>query len=189
MRINNFLDLVNSLKDLDEYILLIDGMCGSGKTSLAKYLKDNLDLNVVSIDNYYLPFEKRKDDWFELSGGNIDYERLINEVINPYLNKEDINLKRYNPHKEIFEDLGNLKYKPRLIIEGSYSFMDILSKYSTYRVFLKCSNERQKERLILREKDNYINFENKWIKKENLYFKDKDPEGMADYIIDTSDLF
>lgn len=73
MNMDNISDIEKILSDKECFIILIDGNSGSGKTTFAEKLGKELNANVISIDNYYLPFFKRKDNWFDISGGNIDY--------------------------------------------------------------------------------------------------------------------
>lgn len=47
-------------------LLAIDGRCGSGKTTLADWLAQQLGYRVVHIDDFYLPPAKRCEGWQRL---------------------------------------------------------------------------------------------------------------------------
>ena len=47
-------------------ILALDGMCGAGKTTLAGLLSEKTGCPVVHMDDYYLPFSRRAENWREI---------------------------------------------------------------------------------------------------------------------------
>lgn len=181
--------LKEKLKENKKFCLCIDGNCGSGKTEFSKILENELHIPVVHIDYFYLPFEKRKENWKEIPGGNMDFERLKETVLEPFMHNESIKYYRFNqfeqqPAEEYIIDSTNC-----LIIEGSYSMHPELLKYYDYKIFLKCEKENQIQRLKEREKDHYNVFQEIWINKEIAYFKEYDIESKADIVIDTTTLF
>ena len=187
--LNAYQKIIDNLKDKDKFIILIDGYAGSGKTTLSKILSEELNATLIHVDDFYLPIEKRNSDWFETPAGNIDFSRLNDEVIIPFKKKETLIINKFNPRKQELEHLGKLNYNPKLIIEGSYSMHPEIKLDGTYKIFMKCNDIKQKERLIVREKDNYINFKNTWIVKELNYHQTFNIEKKSDQVIDTSDLF
>lgn len=58
-------------------------------------------------------------------------------------------------------------------------------KYMDCSIFLKTSKEVQIKRLKKRNKDNFLDFINKWIPYEEKYFSFYDIENRCDFIIDT----
>ena len=73
-------------------ILALDGMCGAGKTTLAGLLSEKTGCPVVHMDDYYLPFSRRAENWREIPAGNMDLLRLKSEVIDPFQRHEPIRL-------------------------------------------------------------------------------------------------
>ena len=59
----------------------IDGRCAAGKTTLAEQLREMLGCNVIHADSFFLRPEQRTEERLNTPGGNIDYERLLAEVI------------------------------------------------------------------------------------------------------------
>ena len=68
------------------FLVAIDGRCASGKTTLAGKLRSVLECNVVHMDDFYLPFSKRTEDRMAQPGGNMDFDRLLFEVLLPLKN-------------------------------------------------------------------------------------------------------
>ena len=64
-------------------IMGVDGRCGSGKTYFARRLAEKFPCSVIHMDDYFLPAEKRAADWEKCPGGNMDFERLLAEVLRP----------------------------------------------------------------------------------------------------------
>lgn len=61
--------------------LAIDGPCGSGKTTLAALLTQLYDCPVFHADDFFLRPEQRTPERFAQPGGNLDRERLREEVL------------------------------------------------------------------------------------------------------------
>ena len=77
------LELIARMQPQKPYILAIDGRCASGKTTLANELSQSLNCNIVHMDDFYLPFALRTPERMAQPGGNIEFERLKNEIILP----------------------------------------------------------------------------------------------------------
>lgn len=182
-------DIINELKDLDHFVLAIDGNAGSGKTTLSKLLAETLNATLVHMDDFYMPIKEREKDWFETPGGNINFKRIEEEIIIPYINKSDLKHKEFKPCEQELIEFNDYKYNPKLIIEGSYSMHPKMKEFISHKLFLECNSEIQEKRLIIREADNYQNFKNIWIVKELNYHQAFKIKENADYIIDTSKLF
>ena len=73
------------------YIISIDGRCASGKTTLASALQKKLpDSQVVHLDDFFLRPEQRTPERYATPGKNVDAERLIAEVLDPYISSQGI---------------------------------------------------------------------------------------------------
>ena len=82
-------ELLEKHKDSSEPILVaIDGMCGSGKTTLGEYLHQVFDCNLFHVDDFFLRLEQRIPERLQEVGGNVDYERFEETVL--YLSEKDI---------------------------------------------------------------------------------------------------
>ena len=72
--------------------MVIYGPPGTGKTTLASELQKKLNCNVIHMDDFFLPFEKRTPERLSEIGGNIDYERFSEEIVRNI--RQDLVLKR-----------------------------------------------------------------------------------------------
>lgn len=75
----NFIADINSKKN--RLLIAIDGMSGAGKTTLAEQLAERLDANVFHMDDFFLRPEQRTEERSREIGGNVDYERFHNEIL------------------------------------------------------------------------------------------------------------
>ncbi|MBI9010081.1 MAG: AAA family ATPase [Tenericutes bacterium] len=162
-------------------LIAIEGEPASGKTTLANFLQKELDCNVVSVDDFYLPIEKRNELSFLKGGNNIDFERLIHEVILKHLQKEDIVYKGYDCKINEYEETKTLKYKEVLIIEGSYCLRVELLEYFDYKILMEVDSITQLDRLKLRP--NFKDFLDKWIPLSNNFIKENNVTKIVDKII------
>ena len=181
-------NLLWELKPLEKGIIAIDGRCGSGKTGLGAYLLEHLHCNIIHMDDFYLPLEDRQENWKAIPGGNMDFGRLILEVLEPLGRGDAVTVRPYDCGKKDYGPEQVLEKKPLTILEGSYSLFPTLRKYYDKMIFLTCGKEIQKKRLLSREGEKYAMFEKIWIPMEENYlaFCPTPPEAM---VVDTGGLF
>ena len=93
-------DLIGEFKMLAEregsHIIALDGRCGSGKTTFAAMLKRIFDCNVFHMDDFFLPQEMKTEERLSEPGGNVHYERVLQEVILPLSRGEAVQLIPFN---------------------------------------------------------------------------------------------
>lgn len=152
------------------FLLSIDGRSASGKTTLAMQLADVWQYNIIHMDDFYLPFNRRTPKQMALPGGNIDFERLINEVLLPLKSGENVTYQPYDCHNNIFYPERFLDGEKCTILEGSYSCHPCLQEYLDLKVFMDISPDLQKERLLKRNPDALEAFFSTWIPREEYYF-------------------
>lgn len=160
-------------------VINIDGNSGSGKSTLAHALSQLFMADVIHADDFFLQDHQRTEERLSEVGGNIDYERLKEEVIDSL--KEGVNYRKFNCMNKQFSDLIHVNSQV-IIIEGSYSSHPYFGDYSDLRVFLSIDKERQYQRILDRNGEKiFPRFKNEWIPKEDEYF--------AEFmILDKSDL-
>lgn len=171
-------------------LIAVDGRCGSGKTGFAALASGVLvcSSDVVHMDDFYLPPERRTPDWMEVPAGNMDLERFQREVLRspdrdggtacrPY----DCQTGRLGEPVELWE--------PLTIVEGTYSQHPALAGYYDYKIFLTCDREEQTRRLRAREGDYFPTFDRVWRRLEERYFAACGTEQAADLVVDTTGFF
>lgn len=169
-------------------VLAIDGMCGSGKTTLAEYLTTIFDATVIHMDNFFLPFERKTPERLAEPGGNIDYERFMKIALPALMERKAFSYTAYNCRTVAFDRPINVRDCRLIIVEGSYSLHEKFGKYYDYAVFLETSSEEQLHRLETRCNDAYKfqRFQTEWIPMEQHYHAIQNVLSRCNCRIDTS---
>lgn len=148
-------------------VIAIDGRCGSGKTTIAKLLTQYFDCNVFHADDFYIPMEKREEG----RTGNVDCERLLNEVLKPLGQRRDFSYRPFRCMEGVFLEEIKVKNKSVAIIEGSYCCQSSLFDFYDLHIFVDADKEVQKQRLLQREGEERLQvFNDRWIPMEERYF-------------------
>lgn len=152
-------------------IVGIDGMCATGKSTLGMYLQSLFGGNLFHMDDFFLQPAQRTPERLAEVGGNVDYERFREEVVNPLLNGEDILYRPYDCQTQTIESARKIENSRLNIIEGSYSLHPYLEDIYTLRFFTESTPERQLANIRGRNGEQMlVRFVQEWIPKENAYF-------------------
>ena len=179
-------EVTNLKQKKKNLIIAIDGRCASGKTTLAQELQRKLAGNVIHLDDFFLPFEKRVNDYFKLSDGNIDYERFEKEVINCLKRKQNFSYQPFNCQSQTFNEPVSFLASELTIIEGTYSTHPCLKKYYDLCLFLSTTPNKQLERISKRNNICQLaEFKNKWIVMEEQYFSTYQIQEKSDLVYET----
>lgn len=170
--LNDILIKINSLLELKKKVIIgIDGPCGSGKTTLAQELADFYKVNVIHMDNFFLPPALRTKERLSEPGGNIHYERFLQEVASNIKEADTFKYKVFSCRIMDYSGEVEVNSDNIIIVEGSYSMHPLYSSIYDLKIFCDIEQEEQKERIIRRNGlEMYKNFEAKWIPMENNYF-------------------
>ena len=128
----------------------IDGGSASGKTTLANRLGRELSCPVVHMDDFFLRPEQRTPERYAQIGGNVDYERFLEEVLIPLKKGEEINYRRFDCKTMLLQPAVKINPGKLTVIEGAYSMHPKFSGYYDFSVFLDISPELQRERILRR---------------------------------------
>ncbi|WP_440896727.1 uridine kinase family protein [Amphibacillus sp. Q70] len=169
-------------------VIGIDGTAGSGKSYLAAQLAEKYDVQVFHMDDFFLPKELKTKERLNQPGGNVHYERFLQEVLEPLKQRRSV---RYQPYDCQVSDYGEeFEMLPKQInlIEGVYCFHPLLESFYDWKVLLKVDSKTQEKRILQREGNDKLEiFLNRWIPLEKHYFQTFEIEKNVDVIIDTSD--
>lgn len=167
----------------------IDGRCGSGKTTLANELKKLYDIDIISLDDFFLPTKLRTEERLSEIAGNVHYERFLNEVIDGINSGKSFSYKIFSCKSMSYVGSRKIINNKPIIIEGSYSLREEFRNIYDLKIFLKISKNEQKKRIISRNGEQlYENFRNIWIPKEELYFEKFKIEQHSDIVIQENKL-
>ena len=153
-------------------IICIEGRSGSGKSMLGRILADKYECNLFHTDDFFLRAEQRTAERLAEPGGNIDFERMNEEI---FAGLRTGHASWYRPYLCAMMDYGvpvEVTPKRLNIVEGSYSAHPKLDVSYDLKIFLDISPEIQSRRILERECEmKHKRFMTEWIPKEELYFE------------------
>lgn len=177
------------LEDNPQAVIATDGMCASGKTTFAEKLAEEFGFQVVHTDDFFLPFDMRTEERLSQPGGNVHYERLVDEVIIPLKEKRTFEYCVFDCSSGTYGKSRKITHGRPVIIEGAYSLHPEIPDIYDLKLFFSVSSETQLERI---EKRNGIQalevFKEKWIPFENRYFKEFGIPEKCDVVLTEEDL-
>lgn len=165
--------LLEQKTDSDEPVLVaIDGRCASGKTTLGKYLQQMFECNLFHMDDFFLRGEQRTPERLAEIGGNVDYERFLETVLEPVQKKQNVIYQPFGCKERKLTDAYEIPYKKLNIIEGSYSMHPYFKNPYDLWIFMNIQPEEQMKNIIKRNGAEKVeDFKKKWIPKEEAYFE------------------
>ena len=173
-------EIQHLLQEKQRVLIAIDGRCASGKTTLAQKLQSCLDCDVIHMDSFFLRPEQRTKERYEMPGGNVDYERLQTEVMEPLKKGHSF---CYRPFLCKTQQLGepiSVKETKVIVLEGSYSCHPLLWEQVDLHIFLTVDATEQLRRLAKRDASKLLAFQEKWIPLEEHYFSSYEIEEKCD---------
>ena len=164
-------------------IVAIDGPCAAGKTTLAGKLQEKYDCNLFHMDDFFLRPEQRTEARFQEPGGNVDYERFREEVLEPLKRGEAFSYRPFDCKTFTLAQPVEVVPKKLTIIEGSYSHHPYFENPYDLKVFLTVDPELQRQRILMRPEFLHQRFFEAWIPMENGYFEAFSVKEKADLVI------
>lgn len=166
------------------FLIAIDGNCGSGKTTLGNSLKEQLHCSLFHMDDFFLQPHQRTEERLATPGGNVDYERFQEEVLEHTGDPAGITYQPFSCEQWKLIDAVTVPYNDIVIVEGSYSHHPYFKDRYDLKIFLELSPEEQKKRIVNREGEGiWPMFRDKWIPMENRYFEAYKIKENSDYKI------
>lgn len=153
------------------FLVAVDGRCAAGKTTLAKRLQENAGWSVLHLDDFFLRPQQRTRERLREPGGNVDYERFLEEALLPLKRGEsEIVYRPFDCHSLTLTEPIRIKAGRVCVIEGSYSCHPALWDFYDLRVFLTVGREEQRRRVQRRNGEAAAVFLERWIPLEERYF-------------------
>lgn len=166
------------------YVIALDGMCASGKSTLAKKLAEALPALLIHADDYYPQTFQRTEQRFAEPGGNLDRERLLEQVLLPAMHHQPITLQKFNCQTMKLEKAQTVQTPDFLLVEGTYSLHPLLYPCYDLRLWSGIDPKKQMERLAKRETpEKRKMFAQRWIPFETRYFNELRIRDKADLIL------
>jgi uridine kinase len=166
------------------FVIAIDGIGTSGKTTLAAEMSRRLGAEVVHMDDYFLPFEERDKTRMKGAMGNIEWERLENEILGN-LGKSTVLSPAYDCRSASYGPDREYDLSKTVIIEGVSSLRRELQDYYDLKLFLRITPDERLRRIERRDPEwKRRKWRSEWIPLEDAYFSAHRPEVSADFIVD-----
>lgn len=180
---------IDALLDLRSHaVIAVDGRCCSGKTTLSAALASRYGCDVVHMDDFFLPFSMRTKERLSQPGGNVHYERILEEVFPLLRSHKPGGYRVFSCSTGEYSPAGYLLGSPLTVVEGSYAMHPELSSYYDLSVFSDVSPKLQQKRLLQRNGAEALDiFLSKWIPLEEAYFSYYRIPEICDYIIRLTD--
>ncbi|MDE6388012.1 MAG: AAA family ATPase [Lachnospiraceae bacterium] len=170
--IESALEQAHQAGEAEQVNVAIDGMCGSGKSTLGEALAEKYGGNLFHTDDFFLRPEQRTPERYAQPGGNVDYERFQAEVLEHLADKNGFSYRRFDCHAMELGEIHKVSWNKVNIIEGAYSSHPYFGDFCRLCFFLEVSPEEQKKRILARNgEEMWKRFEQDWIPMENHYFE------------------
>lgn len=161
------------LRQKESVLVAIDGKCTSGKTTLASRLAELYDCNVLHMDEFFLRPEQRTPDRFAQIGGNVDYERFLEEVLCPLKQGVPFSYRPFDCSTFALAQPVSVQPKRLTIIEGTYSHHPYFGNPYDLKILLTVTEALQRQRVLERPEFLHSRFFESWIPMENRYFENR----------------
>lgn len=160
------------MPEKENLLVAIDGRCAAGKTTVASYLEKELSCNCIHMDHFFLQPIQRTPKRLEEPGGNVDYERFLEEVLLPLRRGKEFTYRPFDCKTMDFTEPVRVVPGSVTIIEGSYACHPELIKYYDLRIFLSVDPIEQLKRIEKRNGSEALKiFSQKWIPLEEKYIQ------------------
>lgn len=180
-----FTAILEQIEALCPHAIAIDGGAASGKSTLADLIAQRFDVNVIHMDDFFLPPERKTPGRLEQPGGNVDYERFAAEV----RLSDSFTYHKYNCKTGVLTPV-TVAQKSITVVEGAYCLHPLFRSMFDYKIFLYTTPEIQEHRILERNgADMLKRFQNEWIPLENAYIAKLNIKELCDITVDTSELF
>ncbi|KFM98857.1 hypothetical protein D0U04_14430 [Bacillus clarus] len=193
MSTSEIMKVIKEHKD-ERFILGIDGLSRSGKTTLVKELEEDMKqsgipFHIFHIDDHITERNKRYNtgfaEWYEYYNLQWDIDWLQRNFFRKLQGENQLHLLFYKDETDSHQmreiTIPNLSI---IVIEGVFLQRKEWRDYFHYMVYLDCSREKR----FLRESEdtqkNLSKFENRYWKAEEYYLEMELPKQRADLVIE-----
>lgn len=162
-----------SVCDHEPMLVAIDGRCASGKTTVASLVAAKLGGDVIHMDDFFLQMNQRTPARLSEPGGNVDYERVGAEVLQPAKHGLPVVYRKFDCSRMDFGDEVTLIPKKYLLVEGAYSCHPKLRDYFDLHIFMTIDADAQMARIRERNGNERAQmFRDRWIPLEETYIRE-----------------
>ncbi|EDL66771.1 kinase [Bacillus sp. SG-1] len=187
------LEAVKEKKKGNRFILGIDGLSRSGKTTLTKSLCESLKEQdiphiVFHIDDHIVEKKRRydtgRDEWFEYYFLQWDLQDIREHFFENLLLGKTFSLNYYDSSADS-HTLKTIQLPEEcfIIVEGVFLQRQEWRDYFDYVVFLDCPKNRRFQRERKETQEQLKKFQNRYWKAEDFYMKAVSPRQKCDMVL------
>ncbi|HDR3889257.1 TPA: hypothetical protein QCO65_003698 [Bacillus cereus] len=192
MSTSEIMKVIKEHKD-ERFILGIDGLSRSGKTTLVKELEEDLKqseipFHIFHIDDHITERNKRYNtgfaEWYEYYNLQWDIEWLQRNFFWKLQSDIQVQLPFYHDETDICEMKEiQLPLVGVIIVEGVFLQRKEWRNFFHYMVYLDCSRETRFLRESEETQKNLPKFQSRYWKAEEYYLEKESPRDLADFVI------
>ncbi|OHX31032.1 kinase [Bacillus mycoides] len=192
MSTNEIMKVIKEHKD-ERFILGIDGLSRSGKTTLVKELEadmkqSGIPFHIFHIDDHITERNKRYNtgfaEWYEYYNLQWDIEWLQRNFFWELQSDIQVQLPFYHDETDICEMKEiQLPLVGVIIVEGVFLQRKEWRNFFHYMVYLDCSRETRFLRESEETQKNLPKFQSRYWKAEEYYLEKESPRDLADFVI------
>jgi len=193
--INQIITAYQEHHEQGRFVLAIDGLSRSGKTTLVEQLRTEilkLDVPVIilHIDDYIVERKKRyntgQESWFEYYFLQWDVTFLKENMFKSLKTSNKLILPRYQDESDIhIEEIIDLPQNCLIIIEGVFLLREEWREFLDYIIYLDCPKETRFSRESEHTQMNVEKFVHRYWKAEDYYLNTIQPHKYADLIVNS----
>ncbi|WP_028544196.1 uridine kinase family protein [Paenibacillus taiwanensis] len=188
--VEELLNMLHKLPRKNNILLVgIDGCGGSGKSSLARKLRDiSNEVVLIEMDDFYRPSSERTVNPESNSvGADFDWMRVREQVLLPLCSGKEGNFQRYDWDNDRLAEWHEVPINGIVIIEGVYSTRKELSEFYDFKIWVDSPYNVRLERGLARDGEAArARWENEWMPAEDRYVNEHRSYELADIVIDGS---
>ncbi|SFS77665.1 kinase [Marininema halotolerans] len=191
--LSTLLDRLLGIESTQRFILGVDGLSRSGKTTLVHQLrtafeKNNVSVMVLHMDDYIVERKRRyntgQTQWVEYYHLQWDVDWLTRNLFKKLKDANFLTLPQYDPVSDTHHTLQiPLAKSSVVIVEGVFLLRQEWEDFFDYTVFLECPREQRFHRESASTQRNMDKFRERYWKAEKHYMEVERPKGKVDVVL------
>lgn len=187
------MDKIPKIEDGNRFVIGIDGLSRSGKTTFTRQFKDvlqekNVSVCIFHIDDYIVERNRRyktdNEEWIEYYFLQWDVEWLKNNFFKKLKISKKLHLPIYNNEFDTHKVHSfNIPDTCLIIIEGVFLQRREWKNFYDFVFYIDCQREKRYKRESLDTQRNIEKFRKRYWKAEEYYIKIEVPMKQADLIL------
>ena len=172
----NLLQEIKGIDDQNTILIAIDGVAGSGKTTLSRKLaKDLTDSSVVHMDDLY-------DGWNNPLSQKLT-ARVITQLLDPLSKQLPVSYQKFDWRLNRFTDFKTIPLSRYFILEGVGAAQTEFRPYINKIIWIECDPNLGLRRVIARDGEQVEQEMIKFLIDQNNHFLTELTQNVADYTL------